>query len=68
MKRWIKSKNYFNLIQKIMSKKIEKLREVNKQLNEVLIQLETHLFIMTGENAQEIKSKKELSKVVPQPK
>lgn len=51
-----------------MSKKIEKLREVNKQLNEVLIQLETHLFIMTGENAQEIKSKKELSKVVPQPK
>lgn len=51
-----------------MSKKIDKLKEINTQLNNLLIELETQVFVATGGNAQNIKPQKELSKVVPEPK
>jgi len=38
-----------------MSKKLEKLKEVNAQLNSVLKKLETHIFI---ENMGDVKDKK----------
>ena len=48
-------KNYQNKINRnIMSKKIEKLKEINKMLDIVLMELETKLFI---ENISEIKEK-----------
>ena len=48
-------KNYRNKINRnIMSKKIEKLKEINKMLDIVLMELETKLFI---ESISEIKEK-----------
>lgn len=48
-------KNYQNKINRnIMSKKIEKLKEINKMLDIVLMELETKLFI---ESISEIKEK-----------
>ena len=48
-------KNYQNKINRnIMSKKIEKLKEINKMLDIVLMELETKLFI---ESISDIKEK-----------
>jgi hypothetical protein len=51
-----------------MSKKIEKLKEVNKQINEMLIELEARVFVACGEDVQSTKSKKEMLKVITKPK
>ena len=52
----------------IMSKKIDKLREINEQLTSMLIQLEAHVFVESGKCIQLSKSKKDVSKAIPQPK
>jgi hypothetical protein len=51
-----------------MSKKIEKLKEINKQINEMLIELEARVFVTCGEDVQGIKSKKEMPHVITEPK
>lgn len=42
-----------------MNKKIEKLKEVNSQLNNVLTKLEAHIFINNIENTKEKKIREE---------
>jgi len=51
-----------------MSKKIDKLKEINEQLTSMLIQLEAHVFVESGKYVQPNKLKKDVSKVIPQPK
>jgi hypothetical protein len=47
-----------------MSKKIEKLKEINAQLDNVLTKLETHIFINNIDNVQDKKIKKEAPDVI----
>lgn len=51
-----------------MNKKIEKLKEVNKQINEMLIELEARVFVVCGEDVKGTKSKKEMPKVITESK
>lgn len=51
-----------------MNKKMEKLKEVNKQINEMLIELEARVFVACGENIKGTKSKKEMPEVITESK
>jgi soluble P-type ATPase len=53
---------------KTTNKKIEKLKEVNTLINKMLVEMEASVFIASADNIQEIKAKRELVRVVGEPK
>jgi hypothetical protein len=51
-----------------MSKKIQKLKEINSQIEKMLIEMEAHVFVACADDIKKIKSKKEPVQAIAEPK